>query len=236
MAMDSARHGRLNPMVVAVRCSTWMRSTSNIFNHFNTKQSGSLLVTLEQNIVPRNKLPPEKSESSLVTLEQKIVPRYKLPPGVKGLARRIVAKQVQDMMKDLRAEVERRKKLELGGAESSGKTGSKCGKGAAACAAISLGRGGNLWLHTNPIHADSLIACLPVSIFVLAAFVLAVANPAAAAAANNNMNTSIPLVKGKRIIIQCFLVGNGVFVLAVSNLAVGAVSNLGRQRRLCLSS
>eukprot|EP00798_Chlamydomonas_sp_ICE-L_P003535 gene3535-13602_t len=34
-AMDSARHGRLNPSLAAVSSSTWMRNTSNIFNHFN---------------------------------------------------------------------------------------------------------------------------------------------------------------------------------------------------------
>ena len=43
-------------------------------------------------------MPPEEEASALVTLEQAILPKTPAPPGIKGLIRRLCAKQAYDMM------------------------------------------------------------------------------------------------------------------------------------------
>ncbi|GAX85056.1 hypothetical protein CEUSTIGMA_g12476.t1 [Chlamydomonas eustigma] len=52
--------------------------------------------------------------NALVTLEQNLLPKSGVPPGLKGLIRRMCAKQLTDMMEDVRAEIDRRKKTRGG--------------------------------------------------------------------------------------------------------------------------
>ncbi len=40
----------------------------------------------------------KEAPTSMVTLEQAILPKHPTPPGIKGLIRRLCAKQVKDMM------------------------------------------------------------------------------------------------------------------------------------------
>ncbi len=49
------------------------------------------------------------AHEALVSLEQHIETKMAPPPGLRGLLKRLVAKQCRDMVEDLRAELERRK-------------------------------------------------------------------------------------------------------------------------------
>ncbi|GLI61051.1 hypothetical protein VaNZ11_003312 [Volvox africanus] len=102
---------------------------------------------------------PEANES-LVTLEQSILPRGRVPPGIKGLVRGLFAHQIRGMMEDLRKELQRRKdgtsvmlvqKPLKAGTEADQAAGSKGRSATAPAASMSLAAP-SLWSAAAPIN------------------------------------------------------------------------------------
>lgn len=93
---------------------------------------------------------------SLVTLEQVIVPKAAPPIGTKALVRSLCAKQLQNMMEDLRKELGRRKQLqgEANAAEHSKvpHTTSAIGVAAATAAASITNSCCQLWEEAGPLN------------------------------------------------------------------------------------
>eukprot|EP00798_Chlamydomonas_sp_ICE-L_P004639 gene4639-14835_t len=125
-AMATIRTQSTAPVNTTLSKSTWLTNTSSLFKNLNLK--------------------PASQEESLVTLEQRVVPRNRPPPGIKHLIRRLCAKQIQDMMKDVRLEVARRKAL-ISSEDAKGK-----GSVASSAASVSLAFPLNVWAFAKPIN------------------------------------------------------------------------------------
>mmetsp|Transcript_37941 Transcript_37941/g.84526 ORF Transcript_37941/g.84526 Transcript_37941/m.84526 type:complete len:292 (+) Transcript_37941:39-914(+) len=96
----------------------------------------------------------KEASSSLVTLEQAILPKAPAPPGVKHLIRALCAKQIRDMMEDLRKEADKRTAAAAPGLQPTQPASHRTSKGAkaAAAASLTLAHGTDIWDMAAPIN------------------------------------------------------------------------------------
>jgi len=91
-----------------------------------------------------------ESTNALVTLEQNLLPKSGVPPGLKGLIRRMCATQLTDMIEDVRAEIERRRKAESHSEMHNSKSKTQ-GSGVGAAAACITSNPLNIWEQIEPL-------------------------------------------------------------------------------------
>mmetsp|Transcript_1796 Transcript_1796/g.4553 ORF Transcript_1796/g.4553 Transcript_1796/m.4553 type:complete len:270 (+) Transcript_1796:111-920(+) len=93
-----------------------------------------------------------QKDASWISLEQSILPRAPAPPGIKQLIKGLCARQLQNMIEDLDAELHRRKYKRAGSPPEASKSQSKSGSASsAASVTMASQQWPDIWENTAPL-------------------------------------------------------------------------------------